>query len=228
MRQYKERFKDADWAKTPREIIIGGCGGIGSWTAVFLSRIGHNLHLFDNDRVEEVNLGGQCFATRDISDFKTNALADQCRAFSGWENNIETYELYTESSICSPIMFSCFDNMKARKIMFENWKQQEDRELFIDGRLLAEMGTVLVVQKGMEFQYEETLFADEDVNDIPCSYKSTTHSSAIIGGLMVSALNNYLGNKVLGMDIRSIPFKIDYQLPIFNFEIENVIEEFPA
>jgi tRNA A37 threonylcarbamoyladenosine dehydratase len=134
------RFKEAPWFRTePLDIIIGGCGGIGSWTSLLLSRQAHNLYLFDDDRVENLNLGNQLFRHSDVGENKTQAVTNVIRDLSG-QDNIEQYELYTSESISGPIMISCFDNMKARKVMFDNWvnyvkTNPEDNCIFIDGRL---------------------------------------------------------------------------------------------
>lgn len=211
------RFGDADWYGDPQDIIVGGTGGIGSWTAMFLGRIGHNLYLFDNDTIDETNMAGQLYTVKQIGKNKSDATKENILNFSGNEN-IECLGLYDENSPVSPIMFSCFDNMKARKLMFDKWCSQEDRELFIDGRMLAEDGIVLLVQKGQEDLYKTELFDDAEVKDAPCSFKATSHCGALIGSLMTAGLNNYLSNKKIGEEIRNLPFKTTFELSLFNFQ----------
>lgn len=211
------RFGDADWYGDPRDIIVGGTGGIGSWVAMFLGRIGHTLYLFDNDTIDETNMAGQLYRVKQIGKNKAEATKENIFDFS--ENkNVECFSLFDNESPTTPIMFSCFDNMKARKLMFEKWKSQEDREIFIDGRMLAEDGMVFLVTKGREELYESQLFDDSEVEDAPCSFKATSHCGAIIGSLMTSGLNNYMSNVKLGDDIRNLPFKTTFELSLFNFE----------
>ena len=145
----RSRFKDAAWAGKPEPIIIGGVGGIGSYVTYYLSRIGHELYLYDMDSVDETNLGGQLYRVSDIGKEKTVAVKEINKEFSD-HDNIEICGKYDKDSEVSPIMISCFDNMAVRKLMFEKWKAQEDRELFLDGRFLAEYGTVFAVKKGDE------------------------------------------------------------------------------
>ena len=119
-------------------------------------------------------------------------------------------------------MFSAFDNMKARKLMFEKWCLQEDRELFLDGRMLAETGMIFAVLPGQEDKYREELFDDAEVEDAPCSLKATSHCGALLGVLLTNALNSYVGNKSMDADIRILPFRYDFELPFFTFnEITN-------
>lgn len=223
--QYRERFKDADWANTLQTIVIGGVGNIGSWVSLFLSRIGHDLVLYDNDTVEDVNMAGQFYTTDNIGNYKADSVRYQCIQFCGSNNDIDSItDLYTNESMTTPIMISGFDNMAAREVMFNNWCSQEDRELFIDGRVTAEVGMVYFVQKGQEEEYRRVLFPDEAVIDAACSYKSTSHCGAYIASLMTNGLNSYLGNKVTGIDARSLPFEVQFQLPIFNMEVKYAVQ----
>jgi hypothetical protein len=128
---------------------------------------------------------------------------------------------YTSDSAISPIMFSCFDNMQARKDMFANWRSDSGRELFIDGRMTAETGEIYFITKGREEAYEKTLFNDDEVEDLPCSFKATSHNGAMIASQMVSGLNNYLANKSLEIDIRDVPFKLQYMLDTFYYKTES-------
>lgn len=215
--QTKVRFSGATWFKAgPQDLIIGGVGGIGSWLALFLGRIGHNLHLFDGDLIEEVNLAGQFYNNSQVGILKVKAVEDNIKAFCNNQVYINTW--YTSDSLTGPFVFSAFDNMKARKLMFEKWAEQEDRELFIDGRLLMEVGTVFCVQKGQEDLYRETLFDDEELAELPCNYKATSHCGAFIGSLMTSMFNNYLTNKVIGAEASSVQFQTDFNLPIVMLE----------
>jgi tRNA A37 threonylcarbamoyladenosine dehydratase len=47
------RFKDAPFiTEHPLDIIVIGAGGISSWAALFLSRLQHNLYVYDFDSFE--------------------------------------------------------------------------------------------------------------------------------------------------------------------------------
>lgn len=215
------RFSSAPWFKPGVEVFIGGSGGIGSWLALFLARQEAKIYLFDMDLVDEVNLAGQCFGVNDIGKTKTGATKARIKEMCGHEN-VELYEEYTEDSMTNKFIFSAFDNMKARKCMFDKWKAEykDDKEaLFIDGRLLAEIGQVYFVTNDKIEQYEKTLFLDEEVELEDCSYKSTSHCSALIASLIVSGFNNHLTNINAGDLMRELPFSIIYELPLLNFKL---------
>lgn len=220
----KVRFSDALWANTPEHIVVGGVGGIGSWLALYLARIGHKLYLYDMDTIDETNMGGQLYSINQIGTNKAVAIKANIHMFCGDDALVSTFERYTEEEgMISNIMFSCFDNMKARKLMFDRWMSNEDRELFVDGRMLAEVGMVYVVQKGQEAEYIKTLFDDAEVEEAPCSFKSTSHCGALISSLMVSGFNNYMANRKSGFNDRVIPFQTDFELPLMSVAAEELI-----
>jgi len=221
----KVRFSDAPWAKSTQHIVVGGAGGIGSWASLYLARIGHSLHIYDMDTIEETNIGGQLYAVAQIGQNKAEATKETIINFCGEEASIHTYGRFDrKNGMCSPIMVSCFDNMSSRRNMFEVWKKQEDRLAFIDGRMLAEVGNVFLVQKGQEEKYEEMLFDDSEVEEVACSFKATSHCGGSIGALMVSILNNFLTNKVTGFDDRIVNFQTDFEMPLLTsngYELKN-------
>jgi len=214
------RFSEAIWFEPGIEVVIGGVGSIGSHLAYFLSRQVCNLHLFDMDVVDATNLGGQLYPESTEGMQKTTAL-DNFLGNYGQSKEISTYDKYQEDSIYSKYMFSCFDNMEARRIMFENWKKNTNpNKIFIDGRMSAEMGQAYFVTADKTEEYEKTLFVDAAVPDAPCTYKSTTHCGALLAAYMVSGFNNHIGNSKLKVPYREVPFKAEFNLQLFKFDKE--------
>lgn len=213
------RFNEADWYSPGLNVCIGGLGGIGSYLAYFLSRQEAKIVSYEFDTIEEHNLGGQFYRTNQIGKTKQEACNQIINEFSN-TSLINLGEFKKDSSVY-PITFSAFDNMKARRMMFEEWKKLENREIFIDGRMNAEQGQVFSVTKGREKEYEATLFDDSELEDLPCNYKATSHCGAMIASLMTSSLNNYISNKKTSINLREIPFEIHYVLQLFDFKLKN-------
>ena len=77
------RFSDAPWASEIRSITIGGAGGLGSWLAMFLARVGHRIDIYDFDHVGTENIGGgQFYSERQAGQAKTSALRSNIRGVS--------------------------------------------------------------------------------------------------------------------------------------------------
>lgn len=215
------RFKDLEWAIPSKEetAVVIGVGGIGSWLVLFLSRIGVELYIYDDDVIDQTNMSGQHYQISDINNSKQEVMINQAKQFSN-HDNITGLGRFGENSPVSPIMFSCLDNMSTRKIAFDKWKIQKDRELFVDGRMLAESFQIFTVQKGQEEYYEKTLFNDSDVPDLECSAKATSHCGAMIASKITGIFTNYMYNKIVGDDIREIPEKFFYDIELMNETVQ--------
>lgn len=217
---YNIRFKDAEWFGKQHDIILGGLGGIGNGVATELCKLNHNLYIYEFDSVEAHNCIPQGYSLEQIGLTKYKAFEDNVKKFVK-TYNIQSEGKYNQDSLSSKIMFSCFDNMNARKLMFNNWKNNENRQLFIDSRLLAEVFQVFVVTPDNQDRYEEYLFDDSEVEVTPCTYKQTSHIAKMLHGYVISLFNAWLVNKKYNMEVRNLPFYSSYEAPINNWNYEN-------
>lgn len=218
----KNRFKDLIWFSATNNLrcIVGGCGGIGSWLSLLLSRLDMKIYLYDFDRIESHNIGGQLFKIRDVGLYKAMSINETISDYSGGICNYRT-ERYTKDSMTHNIMFSAFDNMEARKTIFNNFKEFQEtveddvvlKPIFIDGRLGAEYFEIYCVTKDKIEQYEKTLFNDSEVQDLPCTAKQTSHTAAMIAANMVGFFTNHISNCVTHSEERVVPFKYIYSIP---------------
>lgn len=197
--QKYDRFKAAPWfqADVKPPVLIGGGGGIGSWLTVLLTRAGFECHVFDFDMLEEINMAGQLYMHKNIGSPKVEALAAVTRELCR-EEIIPYNERMDKTTMTNDIVFSAFDNMKARRDMFEVWLESNRgnaKAVFIDGRLTMEQLTIFTV-RGNDAQaiieYEQVhLFDDSKVPDLPCSAKQTSHGAAMIAAHMVESFTNW-------------------------------------
>jgi len=217
----RDRVKEAPWYNPDQRITIGGLGSIGSWLCLLMGRLVNTIYVYEFDEIEAHNLTGQHFSFNEIGRTKTGACQEQATQYNP-NTEIIGRGKFEEGSGVTPICFSCFDSMKARKDMFESWKKLDDREIFIDGRLTAEQLWVYAVTPGREEQYEKYLFSDDEVDELPCSFKSTSHISAMIASYMVTCFTNYCSNKKMD-DMADLPFEISFTAPLFMFEKNQII-----
>lgn len=194
-----DSLKGAKWAKINNlPITMGGLGSIGSWTILPLSRLAnHRFFNYEFDKVEKRNLGGQYFSKNDINLYKAEALQNKLIDFSGYTEYHQFGKL-KKGSIVTPICFAGFDNPKARKLMFEEWKKLDNRQIFIDGRMDFETFQILTVLPGHEEWYQEDIdkLCEANLPSASCTLSSTTHIAMLIGGFMTSNFVNYLMNTV--------------------------------
>lgn len=219
------RFKDAPWMSLGQQsITIGGTGGIGGGVCLHLSRIGYKLDIYEVDSVEEVNVNVQFFKSGQVGMGKVDAVIANCIDFSGNRDIYTKKGKFDKYSDIQSICISCFDNMEARRNMFNVWKEEalvNDQTpcVFIDGRLLYGNIQVFVVTKDCIDMYEKELFEDGEVPAESCTLKITSHYAAIIGGIMVSMLTNYLTNFKEKCEILPLPFAYKQEMTTLTTEI---------
>lgn len=206
-----DRFKDAPWYKESynEKIILGGVGGIGSNALYYLTKsIPAKFHVFDDDIVSSHNTGTQFFSINSLNNLKTEAIINILSNFGVNSTRIYTYPNKIKDNIL-PIAIAAFDNMSARKEMFNNWKKLNNKEIFIDGRLSATIYQVFTVTNDRIEAYEKTLFDDNEVEEGPCTFKQTAHFAGLIGARITHILTNYLSNKYSNENIMNVPYLIE-------------------
>jgi len=151
------RFSSAIWYNKVQEkvITIAGLGGIGSYVYYLLTRMQPSfITIYDPDVVEAVNMSGQLYSKEDLGKSKTQAMLDMAHKYSSYYRTGAFREPFTSMSSATSIMICGFDNMEARKVFFNSWKNyvelRPDSEqkhcLFIDGRLAAEEFQVFCIR----------------------------------------------------------------------------------
>jgi molybdopterin/thiamine biosynthesis adenylyltransferase len=165
-----------------------GCGGIGSFTALGLAKLGvPNLTFLDPDYVEDHNVPNQLFAPDEISENKALACANMVQVHNEFASvdyhpskgeDMEKYE---------GLVISGLDSMDARKEIWEQCIKLKPRvPLYIDARLSGQFIIAYAVNpcKTSDIKsYELTLHSDEEAEDISC-----TERGIIDVGLQVASL----------------------------------------
>lgn len=239
-----QRLKDAPWRNQSLKVNLIGAGTIGSWTALLLERaFGEKmtLKIFDEDTVETHNLGGQLYSGNSIDVNKTKAIRKIIKQFNTvniYENDIQhiienSFMIRSDNVInlsfiehYHPVItISAVDNMETRKLLFETWRNQlslrqdNSPSIFIDGRLSPVFGQIYKCENNNDaVRYEKSLFKDSDIEDVTCSFKSTSHSGALIGSLITGLVCNIITNYNLNVPVATTPFLTEFDLT--NYKIK--------
>lgn len=203
------RFRGGDWSagvKTAK-VTIAGAGGIGSHVAVQLARMQvEKMILVDGDKVEAVNLAGQFYGIHNIGQYKTTAVAENIKTFCV-TRPIATINQYLQTKddavFLNPITITALDSMKARKVIWELYKEkysnasEEEKAqlLFIDGRMSADTLQIFSFRMNEPEKiklYEETaLFSEAQAAATACSYKATYYISSMIGSVITGIVKQH-------------------------------------
>lgn len=231
------RFSGAIWYEEIQKqvVTLAGVGGVGSYVGFLLGRLKpQRLIIYDPDRVETVNMSGQLYGQTDVGNYKSVALSNMIRNYANYNNIVALSDRFDANSEATDIMICGFDNMEARKVFYERWKQRvlsyptgsNDRKkcLFIDGRLAAEEFQVLSIQGDDEramAEYEDKwLFNDVEAEETICSYKQTTFMANMIASVMVNIFVNFVANQCNPIIDRDVPFFISYDASTMFTKVE--------
>jgi hypothetical protein len=222
------RFKSAPWypsQESETTVLVGGAGGIGSWTAMLLSRAGFKPMVYDFDMLELHNLGGQLYPKTGVGKYKVDVLREVLSDFCDDVIDISKSKI-DEHSPTNVYVVSAFDNMQARKDMFNSWLQvfgESPDAIFIDGRLEAEQMFIYCVTSKNKDQYIKLLEGEDDKNiaDAPCTMKQTSHAAAMIASHIVGFFTNHITNVVEQDDSRNVPFRWEYFIPMDLLDVQN-------
>lgn len=172
-------------------IAIVGCGGIGSFAALALAKMGcRNLALYDDDLVEDHNVPNQIYRPEDVGKAKVEALAEILVAFA--DLHPEVHRERVDGHRLQGIAIACVDSMEARKIIWrKSIRYRASVKLYIDARMGAEVSRLYTVRPvdpdDVRF-YEKTLYDDAEAAPLPC-----TASAIIYNGFSIASL---IGNQV--------------------------------
>lgn len=191
---------------TPIKII--GTGSVGSFTCLSLIKMGaHNVEVWDDDEIDEVNISNQFFRIKDVGEYKVDALQSLI-------SNFEDVPLITHSQKCTGkenlngIVIVALDSMLPRKRIWDSIKNKEDVELFIDPRMGAKTARVYFVnpKNGIK-EYEKTLYTDDDSAPERCTEKTIIYNVLGISSLICRGIESHFSKKVIKCD----EIILDYQ-----------------
>jgi len=169
-------------------VTLIGCGGIGSFTASGLAKLGvPNLTLIDPDEVEDHNIPNQLFHRMDVGQSKVSAVADY---ISDEFNNIDALavSLPHEDVALEGLVISGLDSMQARHDIWHECIRLKPRVTrYLDARISGEFIIVYSVNPSdmndVRKYEEQALYDDDEAEDISC-----TARGIIDVGLQVSSL----------------------------------------
>jgi molybdopterin/thiamine biosynthesis adenylyltransferase len=205
-------------------IVLIGAGTIGSWTALFLTKLGLNdITVFDPDIVENQNRANQLYGEESLGELKVRSLFFEIQHLSSIRiEDIKTQfpgEYSYPSTGHRVIVLVTVDSMKSRQQIFE-WLQKEQMSvgLFIDARTGGEVGRVFAfepMQPSLMEQYSHTLHSDtpdaemnEEVrrsSEVKCTARSIVDVSVTVAARITNTVRKYLTNK-------EYPFETDIDL----------------
>ncbi len=194
---YNLRHKDIfDVSKQKYKIKILGCGGLGSFIAFNLAKMGiSDIEVYDFDKVEEVNIGTQLYRPKDLFRMKTMALKEIVKDFTDIDIKVKNEEVTEKTQFpleLNNIYILTFDTLESRKLVFNKLKDMNC--ICLDVRAGGEEFNIQVVNTSKQYEVEEWEKSFNIIPDnLPCTGKSIIYTNLIIAGEVcniVKKLNN--------------------------------------
>lgn len=195
--------------ETPIHLV--GCGGIGSFAALALGKLGcSNVHLYDDDRVEEHNVPNQLFRLTDVGRPKVEVLAEILEAFTGIRARRHVRRLDGER--LQGIVVSGVDSMVTRKTLWVRCvRHRAGIPLYLDGRLGAEVCRLYAIRPADPDDvrlYEGSLYEDSQAVPLSCTAGAIIYTGFAMASLMADQVKKFatgeLGPREILYDLKTM------------------------
>ncbi len=201
MSNFDKQYQRQSDLVTPEQLIIPvwviGCGGIGSWTILALSKLGcSNIVAFDHDKVEIHNTPSQLYSSDNVGQMKTDALKENILKLTG--NSIISvpyqFEEWDHSDICPHIIIVTVDSIESRKTIWEKIKLMKF-DLLIDARMAGEFLRVLSVSPLNAYSvqlYEKGLNSIVKPHEEVCTARAIIYNVFFCAGIIANYVKKYI------------------------------------
>lgn len=185
--------------KNNATVTIVGCGGIGSWTAMALAKLGiKTFRLYDNDVVEAHNLPNQFFFIDSIAEPKTKAVGEAINSLSPQEDGLDITvcnSLFEKGDELQGIVVMAVDNMSTRRAIFETTENLPGVRFVVDARLAAQLVAVRCFNphlKEERDEFEKSLYSDENAEEPSCTNRAVIDTALYCAALITTAVRKHL------------------------------------
>ncbi|MCK4346045.1 MAG: ThiF family adenylyltransferase [Bacteroidales bacterium] len=184
-------------------ITVIGAGAIGSAVVVVLTKMGcSNVTVWDDDRLEEVNIPNQLCKPSMVGRPKVEALAELVYELTGVE--IKRISHRYQGQYLEGVVIVTVDNMTTRQTVWKRVKLNLKIPLLIDTRMGAEFGRIYTIHpmniEETDF-YEQNLYGNDEAERLPCSGRSIIYCPTVIAGLVAMIVKQYATNHLIQKEI---------------------------
>jgi hypothetical protein len=214
----RHRFSEllpAKYTSTTR-IGIVGAGSIGGWTARMLAKLGFiNLAVYDDDTVEEHNVGTQPYELVHIGMPKVEALRDMIIQDCGFEITTYNMKVTTPKEQYDFLIFAV-DSIETRRIMYDYCTMPTIA--IIDPRMSLGTWNCLILPTDPDFRpihkayKQEHLFTAAEAVQEPCTARSIVDTPCTVAAYIAATIRYMVLNGIKPgiMDMRDTTYKFKW------------------
>lgn len=192
--RYGGQIDIIDDRKLSVPIHLIGCGGIGSWTALMLAKMGcSDITIYDFDEVEDHNIASQFYKSSQLGYLKTECLVSN--VYEQTDIELRVGDVKKEGDIDNGIVIVAIDTMKGRWKLEKMFRHKNLQ--IIDARM---GGLQAEIYNCMSGNYKPTLVASAEAQHELCTAKAISFNC----GLIASLIANYVRlicNETMDMEL---------------------------
>ena len=180
------------------DVAVIGCGSIGSFLALGLSKLGlNNLMLIDGDKIENHNVPTQFYYADNVGNNKADILKSSLRNYA-----VKSFPMNLAANhiLDADVVFICVDSLKARKIalkcVLDSYAKNKKPKLIIDGRmfrLMFRVFTIDITKQSMLNKYTKSLLGKEFSGK--CTEKGIIQNVFAVTAVMLEQLKKVLNSQ---------------------------------
>ena len=182
-------------------IILVGCGGIGTWTALQLTMLGiRKIILIDLDRVEESNLNRQMFYETDIGKYKVEALKEKLSSINSklqieiYDTSVQSVHDDTYKNVTA--VFDCLDNIETREYLADLcWKKKIPLLHSACSDVIGEVQICIKGKTNSMKEYPQDMKEEQEKRSCKDFDPAVCTTNMIVASLQVDKFLNYLIKK---------------------------------
>tara|TARA_R100000278_G_C5472038_1_gene164840 strand:+ start:1431 stop:2093 length:663 start_codon:yes stop_codon:yes gene_type:complete len=178
------------------KITVIGAGGIGSALLQNAAIMGFKeITIWDPDRLEEHNLSTTSWPECYLNCTKLQAAEETLHQLNK-SCNVKARPHFWESGM--PLENKVFltpDNMEVRLAVYEQWKENPNREFLIDMRMGALGYEIITVTREYDY-FMDSYVPSSEIADDPCTAKHTIFCGSLAASFGLSQAFNVLQNRL--------------------------------
>lgn len=173
-----------------RPLAIIGAGGIGSFTALTIAKMGYEgpITVYDDDTIDPVNLPNQFYRLGDVGRDKVTALQDIVKEFADRELRVSNSRL-DQLPIFAEIVVLAVDSMDTRIRLWRSLTADHQCRFVVDGRMGGESLRLYTIDRQRADHvalYEAQLYSSEQATPLRCTERAVIYNVTIIAGLIAN------------------------------------------
>lgn len=188
-----------DPANSHHAVDLVGVGGIGSFTAHALARLGvTRLGLYDDDTVDPHNVGCQAFDWTDVTHPKVDRISRVIEQINP-DCSIQAHQTRVSGrpdlAHDNSVVITAVDSMSARADIFNDSYLNPKTPLYVDARIAGELVHVHAFNPtdlAHAEKYRTSLHSDDEAIDAPCTAQNVIDVGYTVAALIVRLVRSHL------------------------------------